>query len=209
MILTGARSTADSSSTRPTMRPGCGNRKEPAMKVRIQLVIEAENGEPEKVEEIVRLERGSLRPEELGLTLAEAKVLLHGMQQAVVTEQVEEYLGKFKTCPDCGAPRTRKGQHPIVYRTLFGKLNLISPRLYDCPCQKQGRHSSSPLAELLTTHCAPELVYLETKFASLMSYGLSIELLSEVLPITEEVSATSMQRHLQRVRSEEHTSDIP
>ena len=153
------------------------------MKVRIQLVIEAENGEPEKVEEIVRLERGSLRPEELGLTLAEAKVLLHGMQQAVVTEQVEEYLGKFKTCPDCGAPRTRKGQHPIVYRTLFGKLNLISPRLYDCPCQKQGRHSSSPLAELLTTHCAPELVYLETKFASLMSYGLSIELLSEVLPI--------------------------
>ncbi|MCR4297693.1 MAG: ISKra4 family transposase, partial [Gallionella sp.] len=120
-------------------------------------------------------------------------------QQAVVTEQIEEYLEKFKTCPDCGAPRTRKGQHPIVYRTLFGKLNLNSPRLYDCPCHKHGRHSSSPLAELLTTHCAPELLYLETKFASLMSYGLSVELLSEVLPITEETSLSSMRRHLQRV----------
>ena len=51
------------------------------MKVRIQVVIEAEDGESEKVEEIVRLERGTLRQEELGLTLAEAKVLLHGMQQ--------------------------------------------------------------------------------------------------------------------------------
>lgn len=169
------------------------------MKMRIQVVIEAENGEPEKVEEIARLERGALHPEELGLTLAEAKVLLHGMQQAVVTEQIVEYLEKFKTCPDCGAHRTRKGRHPLVYRTLFGKFNLVSPRLYDCPCQNHGRHSSSPLAELLSSHCAPELLYLETRFASLMSYGLSVELLTEILPIAEEISSTSMRRHLQRV----------
>ena len=89
------------------------------MKVRIQVVIEAEDGESEKVEEIVRLERGTLRQEELGLTLAEAKVLLHGMQQAIVTEQIAKYLEEFKTCPHCGAPRTRKGQHPIAYRTVF------------------------------------------------------------------------------------------
>ena len=50
------------------------------MKVRIQVVIESENGEPEKVEEIARLERGALRQEELGLTLAEAKALLHSME---------------------------------------------------------------------------------------------------------------------------------
>ena len=37
------------------------------MKMRIQLVIEGENGEREKVEEIMQLERGPLRPEELGL----------------------------------------------------------------------------------------------------------------------------------------------
>ena len=90
------------------------------MKMRIQLVIEGENGELEKVEEIMQLERGPLRPEELGLTLAEAKVLLRGLQQSLVTEQIAEYLKQFKICPDCGAPRTRKGQHPIVYRTLFG-----------------------------------------------------------------------------------------
>jgi hypothetical protein len=169
------------------------------MKIRIQVVIESGDGNPEKIEEIARLERGSLRPEELGLTLAEAKALLHGMQQTMVTEQIEEYIARFKICPYCGAQRARKGQHPIVYRTLFGKLNLISPRLYDCSCQNQDRHSSSPLAQLLTMHCAPELLYLETKFASLMSYGLSVELLTEVLPIADEISHTSLHRQLYRV----------
>ena len=169
------------------------------MKIRIQVVIEAENGEPATTEEIALLERGPLRPEELGLTLAEAKTLLHNMQQTVVAEQVEQYMEQVSHCPDCGSQRKRKGEHRIVYRTLFGKLNLISPRLYDCPCQGRGRHSASPLTQLLTSYCAPELLYLETKFASLMSYGLSIELLTEVLPIAEDISATSMRRHLQHV----------
>jgi hypothetical protein len=73
----------------------------------------------------------------------------------------------------CGRARSRKGKHEIVYRTLFGKLKLVSPRLYDCPCQGSGRHSTSPLTELLAARTAPELSYLETKFASLMSFGLS------------------------------------
>lgn len=169
------------------------------MKIRIQVVIEAENGNPDKIEEIVKLERGPLKTEELGLTLTEAKTLLHGMQQTVVNQQIEEYLAQFKTCPHCGARRYRKGQHSIIYRTLFGKLNLTSPRLYDCSCQNHDRHSASPLAQLLTTHCAPELQYLETKFASLMSYGLSVELLTEVLPLADEINHTSMRRQLNRI----------
>ncbi len=39
------------------------------MKIRIQVVIEDENGKTEKIEEIAHLERGALRPEDLGLTL--------------------------------------------------------------------------------------------------------------------------------------------
>ena len=84
---------------------------------------------------------------------------------------------------------------------VFGKLNLTSPRLYACPCQNAGRQSSSPLAELLTTHTAPELLYLETKFASLISYGLSVVLLSEVLPIADEINHTSVRRQLHRVEA--------
>lgn len=169
------------------------------MKVRIQMVFETEDGVPQVIEEVALLERGSLRPSDLGLSLAEAKTLLHGMQQSMVAEQVDQYLGRFKTCTHCNAPRAKKGQHTIVYRTLFGKLNLNSPRLYDCPCQKHGRRSSSPLTELLTSHCTPELTYLQTKFASLMSYGLSVDLLSEVLPLANEINPRSMRRELQGV----------
>ena len=171
------------------------------MKIRIQIVMEAANGESERIEDIAELERNSLQPETLGLTLAESKTLLQGIQQRMVSEQVTEYMAQFNTCPDCGARRTKKGQHTLVYRTLFGKLNLISPRLYDCTCHQphQSRHSSSPLATWLKAHSSPELLYLETKFASLMSYGLSIRLLSEVLPIADEVNATSMRRHQQQI----------
>ena len=171
------------------------------MKIRIQIVMEAANGETERVEDIAELERSSPQPETLGLTLAESKTLLQGIQQRMVSEQVAEYMAQFNTCPDCGARRTKKGQHTLVYRTLFGKLNLISPRLYDCACHQphQQRHSSSPLATWLNAHSSPELLYLETKFASLMSYGLSIRLLSEVLPIANEVNPTSMRRHQQQI----------
>jgi hypothetical protein len=79
------------------------------MKIRIQAAIDAEDGDGEKVEDIVQLERDALRPEELGLTLTEAKAILHGMQQSVVSEQVAAYLTQFKICPDCGERRTRKG----------------------------------------------------------------------------------------------------
>ena len=114
------------------------------MKIRIQIVMEAINGESERVEEIVALERSSLQPETLGLTLAESKTVLQGIQECMVSEQVAEYMAQFNTCPDCGARRTKKGQHTLVYRTVFGKLNLISPRLYDCVCHQphQHRHSS-------------------------------------------------------------------
>jgi hypothetical protein len=169
------------------------------MKVRIQMVFEAEDGKPEVIEEVGQFQRCTLRPSELGLTLAEAKSLLHGVQQVMVAEQVDQYLGQFKTCTLCGSARTRKGHHTVVYRTLFGKLNLHSPRLYDCPCQNHGRRSSSPLSELLTSHCAPELSYLQTKFASLMSYGLSVDLLSEVLPLANKINPRSMRRQLQGV----------
>jgi hypothetical protein len=80
------------------------------MRIRIQVVIEGENGH-EEIEEVGCLERGALRPKELGSTLCEAKQLLHGVQQTVVTEQVEQYLAQRAVCSHCGRPRSRKGQH--------------------------------------------------------------------------------------------------
>jgi hypothetical protein len=39
----------------------------------------------------------------------------------------------------------------------------------------------------LAERTSPELAYLETKFAALVSYGLTIKLLEEVLPIGQDL----------------------
>jgi hypothetical protein len=58
------------------------------MKLRVQLIIESDSGETEVVQEVAKLERHSLRPEDLGLMLSKAKELLHEVQKAMVTRGI-------------------------------------------------------------------------------------------------------------------------
>lgn len=71
------------------------------MKMRIQVVIESDGGNPEGVQEIAALERGALRPESLGLTLAEVKHLLQGIQQSMVTQQATHHVAEQGQCSLC------------------------------------------------------------------------------------------------------------
>ena len=100
------------------------------MKLKVQVVIESESGEAELVQEVAKLERHTLQPETLGLTLSEAKALLQQVQHAMVTHQSAEYVTQQLACPDCGRIRSQKGKHQVVFRTLFGTVRLDSPRLY-------------------------------------------------------------------------------
>jgi hypothetical protein len=118
------------------------------MKIRVQVIVESGNGTGEIIQDLAQIERGQLRPEELGLTLAEAKGLLEGLQRTVVEQQIAEYSKQQSSCSLCSKPRSHKGAHAIVYRTLFGKIELSSPRPFHCRCQPQPTRSFSPLAEL-------------------------------------------------------------
>jgi hypothetical protein len=170
------------------------------MRVRIQVIVEAESDAVPLVHEVATLERDGLQPEGLGLALAEAKDLLRGVQETMVAAQVAAFEAQQECCPDCGRARRRNGRHEIVYRTPFGKLRLDSPRFYACPCQQAApRASLSPLAERLPERTAPELAYLESKFAALMSYGQTVEVLAELLPLGEDLAKTSVRRQVHRV----------
>jgi hypothetical protein len=166
------------------------------MEIKVQITVRSEAGESE-VLEVARLERGpSLQPATLGLSLAEARSILAGLEQTLVERQCAEWVAREQRCPRCGQPRTCKGHHAIVLRTPFGKLRLDSPRLYRCPCESPELNSFSPLAELLPERTSPELAYLETKFAALASYGLSVQLLQEVLPIGATLNTMSLRRQV-------------
>ena len=140
------------------------------MKFRIQVVAVSDDGR-EQTREIASLERDDLQPETLGLTLAESKAILKDLQEVVVQRQATDFIASQRCCPVCGRARKLKGYHTLKLRTVFGKLEVKSPRLHHCDCRPQPTRAYSPLGESLPEHTTPELLFLETKWAALVSYG--------------------------------------
>jgi hypothetical protein len=181
--------------------------EEADMRCKIQMVMETNAGEA--VLEVACFERETQEIEAVGLTLAEAKALLLGIQQALVGQQAAEYLGQHRNCKDCGKALLSKGEHPVLFRTLFGNIELKSPRLFHCECQPHETRSFSPLAGLLGAHTAPERLYLETKWAAQVSFDMAAKLLADVLPLEGQANAASIRNHLHQVakRSEAELGD--
>ena len=167
------------------------------MKFKVQIVVESESGETQLIQEVAQIEKGHLQPENLGLTLAQAKELLLHTQRTIAAQQIAEYQKQQNFCSHCSQKLLHKDKRTITYRTPFGKLKLQSHRLFHCTCTQQATRSFNPLANLLKERTSPELLYLESKFASLMSYRLSSKLLQELLPIEGEINATSIRNNLQ------------
>ena len=160
-----------------------------------RVVTIADNGQ-EQVDEITSLQRTELKMETLGLTLAEGKSILSEIQRLVVEAQTAECVAAYRHCPDCGQPRLSKGHHDLPLRTVFGKVTVASPRLLHCDCRPHETKSFSPLAQVLPERTTPEMLFLETKWASLMSYGLTTELLQEVLPMDSPLHASTIREHV-------------
>ncbi len=72
---------------------------------------------------------------------------------------------------------------------------MASPRWRHCPCQSQPTHTFCPLAAALPERATPELRYLESKFAGLVSYGQSARLLAETLPLGRMLHASAVRLH--------------
>ena len=169
------------------------------MTFKIQLIACSEDSEEEVVQEIAELDKDFHRIEHLGLTLAEAKELLKEIQKSLVQQQVQTYLDTRMCCSECGTELKTKGHHTIQFRTLFGTLSLDSPRLYTCHCRSSEKTSFSPLAILLSERVAPELLFMETKWASLVSYGMTVDALKDFLPIDEKLNAATVRNHTMAV----------
>jgi hypothetical protein len=78
------------------------------MKLTIQVVMEQADG-AKVVTEVTTPERETLTDETLGLTLAESKTLLAGVQDIMVAQQAASYSAAHAACPECGASRRSKG----------------------------------------------------------------------------------------------------
>jgi hypothetical protein len=167
------------------------------MKLKVQFVSVVDGHE--EVREVADLEREMLEPETLGLTLAEGKSLLKGLQETLVEWQTTAYLESQHHCPNCGKARHSKDCHQITVHTLFGNLSIDSPRLHHCDCQPHATKTFSPLAQRLPERSTPELLFLEAKWTSLVSFAAAVDLFKDVLPIDEKLNDVTLRNHLFRV----------
>ena len=74
--------------------------------------------------EIACLERTDLKPETLGLTLAEGKRILKDLQQIVVESQVASFPLPARACPGWGRPPCSKGANTPWVRTGLGQRTV-------------------------------------------------------------------------------------
>ena len=109
-------------------------------------------------------------------------------------QQATAFLAARTVCPTCGRQRSTKEHKALGLRTLFGKISLDGPRLRQC-CRQAGQAASiSPLAKLVPERSTPELQYLGTRRASLVSYGLAVRALHDFLPVDDELNISTVRR---------------
>jgi hypothetical protein len=173
---------------------------------KVLLQITDDDGTDGAVADITAFEKVTDRPEDLGLSIAEGKKLLAAVQQRTVDAQVASWMERHRCCEACGQRRRSKGNHRVVFLTLYGDVGITSPRLHRCPCQStEGPATLSPLRALIPDYVAPECLYLEARWASLVPYAAAADLLADILPVVAGANATTLREHVLHVAERAET----
>ena len=165
------------------------------MNFRIEVICVADDG-MEQRREILTVAKEQITMETLGLTLAEGKALVATVQTYVVAQQAAAYLEQQRPCSSCGKPHLSKEPRRSTVQTVFGPVAVPNPRWHRCACQTAGPQTFRPTTQWLTGHTSPELLYLETKWASLIPYAKVVDLLKDVLPVTETGNQETVRQHV-------------
>ena len=80
--------------------------------------------------------------ETLGLTMAEGKMTLAGLQRHLVQAQAEEHCRSRRRCDYCGGPRPLKDFRRRRLTSLYGVVEVRAPRFDPCRCGVAPDHHS-------------------------------------------------------------------
>ena len=159
------------------------------MKFKLQLVCEIAENEAISTEDIFAFEKEFDSFESIGMSLAESKDMLKSLQQNIIEKQLGAFIKRK------GLQKLRKkGSYVVKLKTLFGDISFKSPRYYSPESAEQKTYS--PLKELLPQHTTPELLFIETKWACLIPFEKTANLLKDLLPVSETLSGTTIQNNL-------------
>src|SRR4051812_37067204 len=152
----------------------------------VRLEARTDKGEV-KTAELVTFRRPAMARTlaEIGLTLAEAKALLTKLQASMLCDQLAEYAAHRRVCPDCGELQPLKDRRTRRLQTLFGTVEIEAPRFRVCRCRRSAPRvevAFSPVSELLTARCTPELERVQAELGARTSFREAARILEALLP---------------------------
>src|SRR6202051_2554226 len=166
---------------------------------RAMLVAELEAGSTTEVE-VARLERDEQAGlADLGLRLAEAKLITAALQAEIVPAQVTTAGERRRTCVACEGGLASKGHYTATFRSLFGDVPIRVRRLLACSCQGMVEAKSFAAFDLEAATVAPELAYVTARYAALAPFGKVADHLSELRPVSGAPNAGTVRHRTMRV----------
>jgi len=131
----------------------------------------------------------------LGLTLAEAKRLLAGVQREIVAVQAKEHAVRRPDCSHCDRACRVKDYRDHTVATLFGEVTVQLPR-FRCPvCGGIEAGIAWP------AHCrsTPELDRLQAHLCAVMTYRTAADVLAQMFPVDAGKHHETLRRHTLKV----------
>ena len=131
----------------------------------------------------------------LGLTLAEAKRLLAGVQREIVAAQAKEHAVRRPDCSRCGGVCRVKDCRDHAVATLFGQVTVRLARFRCAACGGIEAGISWP------SHCrsTPELDRLQAHLCALLTYRTAAEVLAQMFPVDAGKHHETLRRHTLKV----------
>ena len=137
--------------------------------------------------------------EKLGLTLAEGKETLAGLQRHLVQAQTEEHCRNRRRCQRCGSQRPLKDMRRRRLASLFGVVEVCAPRFGPCRCGVASRRTITPAAEIMPDRCTPEYERTLAKMGALLPYRRARSLLEEFFPLGDAPEVETIRQRTIRV----------
>jgi hypothetical protein len=128
---------------------------------------------------------------DLGLTLAEGKRLLAGVQQEIVAAQARIHAVQRPACRPCGVACRVKDYRQHGIATLFGQVALRLPRFRCAGCGATEVGVQWPPYARST----PELDRLRAQLSALLTYRTAVALLEQMFPVDAGTAHETLRRH--------------
>jgi hypothetical protein len=134
----------------------------------------------------------------LGLTLAEGKRLLAGIQQEIGAAQARVHAARRPECRSCGTACRMKDSRQHQIATLFGQVTVRLPRFRCAGCGTTAAGVEWPPRARST----PELDRLRAQFSALLTYRTAAALLGQMFPVDAGAAHETLRRHTFKVAGE-------